>query len=119
MVKEILVVDDQPGIRLLLNDVLTNEGYHVTAVTTGKEAMDLVQKQAFDIIILDYRLPIFNGVDVLQRMAENAIHIPTIMITGMKEAAQKEITKTGLQAEVLGKPFNIADLCTIVSNMIE
>src|SRR5690625_527709 len=61
MQKEILVVDDQPGIRLLLTDIFENDGYKVNTAETGQEALDKIYKNFFDLIILDYKLPILDG----------------------------------------------------------
>ncbi|HLR03881.1 MAG TPA: response regulator [Virgibacillus sp.] len=118
MAKEILVVDDQAGIRLLLEDVLTNEGYQVKTVATGKEALELIERHVFDMIVLDYRLPVYNGIYILQWLEERAIDTPVIVMTGMEDAAKNEISKTGIQVDVLGKPFNIVDLCTIVKDKV-
>lgn len=118
MKQEILIADDQPGIRLLLNDILLNEGYHVTTATTGKEAADHLQSQSFDVVILDYKLPIMTGIEILQLMEKHTINTPAIMITGMKEVVQEEIARTGLKVAVMAKPFNIEDMCALTRDML-
>jgi len=116
--RDILVVDDQAGIRLLLQDILVNEGYRVTTAQTGMEAMDLLHTTMFDAIILDYKLPVLNGVEVLKRMEKDGLHIPAIMITGMKEALLTEIAGVDADIKVLAKPFNVEEVCTLMQSML-
>src|SRR5699024_2401586 len=118
MAKEILVVDDQAGIRLLLEDVLTKEGYQVKTVATGKEALELIERPVVDMIVLDYRMPVYNGIYILQWLEERAIDTPVIVMTGMEDAAKDEHAKTGIQGDVLGKLCNIVDLCTVVKEAV-
>ena len=109
MVKEILIVDDQLGIRTLLSDILTNEGYGVSTAGTGKEALDKALANYYDLIILDYKLPFFNGVEVLQQLQQNQIEIPAILISGLINDEVKK-TSAGLIQKVMAKPFNVKDI---------
>lgn len=112
---QILIVDDQPGIRLLLTDVFTNEGYVIFTAKTGQEALDKIYKHEFDLIILDDRLPIISGQEVLQQMKDDQLHIPVIMMSGLIEDLRKEITKYDMVIEAVAKPFNIKDVRTLVN----
>lgn len=118
MTEEILIVDDNPGIRLLLQDILANEGYQITAATTGKEAAECVKTKTFDAVILDYNLPIISGTEVLKQMNDANIHTPAIVITGIKEMVQTELSETGLEAVVIAKPFDVTEICTRVNDVI-
>ncbi|PAV31382.1 response regulator [Virgibacillus profundi] len=118
MAKEILVVDDQPGICLLLTDILENEGYIVYTANTGKQALDKVTEHLFDLIILDYKLPILDGTKVLQRMEAAEIHIPAILMSGLAEDIIKEAEHYSSVKNVLPKPFNVMDVCNIVKSII-
>jgi len=115
---QILVVDDQPGIRLLLQDILTHEGYQVTTAKTGKEASDYLKPNRFDLLVLDYKLPIMNGEQVLQELESAGVRIPVIMITGEKETAQSAIKHVDFDVELLAKPFNVVDVCRVVQDVL-
>jgi|SRR5690625_1583507 len=118
MKSEILVVDDQPGIRLLLSDVFTSKGYQVTVAQTGKEALDKIYKQPFDLIMLDYRLPIINGQEIIEQMEHDKISIPIILMSGLFEGVQKESIQDNMIIEFIAKPFNIKDVCKMVRSML-
>lgn len=118
MKDEILVVDDQAGIRLLLTDIFTSEGYQVTSAETGKEALEKIYQHSFDLIILDYRLPILNGGEILQQMREDQKMIPVILMSGLIENIKEEFIKDDMIIELVAKPFNIKDICDLVKSML-
>jgi len=118
MKSEILVVDNQPGIRLLLSDVFTSKGYGVTVAQTGKEALEKIYRKSFDLIILDYRLPIINGQEIIRRMEHDEIIVPIILMSGLIETFKREIINDTMIIEVIAKPFNIQDVCGIVKNLL-
>lgn len=107
--EKILVVDDQAGIRLLLNDVLANEGYNVTTASTGKEAVEMMEENRFDLVILDYNLPVMNAEKVMEEMEKLKIQIPVILVTGLGKA-ENELERLKFVQKVMLKPFNIQDI---------
>ncbi len=118
MKKEILVVDDQPGIRLLLQEIFTNEGYHVTLANTGKEALDILYKNSFDLLMLDYKLPVVDGVQVIKQLELNKVEIPVILMSGLTEEVVEESQKYKLVKKVLAKPFNVQDVSDFTKSLI-
>ncbi|MFD1852200.1 response regulator [Oceanobacillus bengalensis] len=111
MGKGILVVDDQLGIRLLLTDILENEGYQVHTATNGKEALDQIHIKSYDLIILDYKLPIIDGAKVLQQLEVEKTQVPAIIMSGLAEniiGVKEEYT---FVKAVIGKPFDVKVLC--------
>lgn len=119
MKKRILVVDDQPGIRFLLEEVFTNEGYQVTTANTGKEALDHIYTSTFDLIMMDYKLPIMDGVEVLHQLEEKEIIIPVILMSGLPDEIKQDGLSSTVLRHILGKPFNIAEVCRIVKDIVE
>ncbi|WP_249869344.1 response regulator [Oceanobacillus saliphilus] len=118
MPKEILVVDDQPGIRLLLTDILTSEGYQVSLASTGKEAIDKINKHTYDLIILDYKLPIIDGKEVLEILERDKKEISVILMSGMAETIKQEVEKIKMVRRIVAKPFNIKDFCAHVEEIL-
>lgn len=119
MIEEILIVDDQPGIRLLLTDILTNEGYVITTASTGKEALDKLQEKQFALIMLDYKLPIIDGEEVLKKMEQLNIKIPVIVMSGLAEKIEKEMEEIPHVKQLLAKPFNIREVPEAVTTSIQ
>lgn len=109
--RSLLIVDDQPGIRLLLKDVLTNEGYKISLAETGLEALEKIYEHTFDLVILDYRLPILDGGAVVKKLEELNIRVPIIMMTGLIESMEDVVTNHEMVIDVIAKPFNLQDIC--------
>jgi two-component system phosphate regulon sensor histidine kinase PhoR len=100
---KILVVDDEKVIRDGCHRVLTGRGYQVLTVENGKDAMDVLAGECIDIILLDLKMPIMSGEEVLEKTSTQYPEIPVIIITGhgtidtavecMKNGAYDFITK--------------------------
>lgn len=119
MTKEVLVVDDQLGIRLLLQEVFTNEGYQVTTVKTGKEALDNLFNKEFDLVMLDYKLPVIDGIEVLRKMNENDITTPAIVMSGLPDDISRETEQYSPVKKILAKPFNVQEVCDFTKHILE
>lgn len=91
----ILVVEDDPSIRLGLVDTLTAKGYDVVAVARGGEGAERAISGKFDLVVLDVMLPDIDGFDVLLKMRQHAAlkTVPVIMVTSK---ATREAVLTGL-----------------------
>lgn len=104
----LLVVDDDKVTRLLLTRSLENEGHQVMAVVDGCQALALLQKESFDLVLLDIEMPEMNGYEVLASMKQDPYlrHIPVIMVTAVDDV-ESVIRCIEMGAEdYLPKPFN-------------
>lgn len=115
---QILIVDDQLGIRLLLTDIFTSEGYEVITAETGQEALEKIKKYAFDLMILDHSLPIYDGQEVLRQMRTDEIKVPVILMSGFVDHLKQELLKDDLVIEIVTKPFDIKNMSKIVQTAI-
>ena len=79
--KPILIVDDEAIVRESIRDWLKDAGYEVSVAESGEEALKLVQKQNFGVMILDLRLPGMSGIDVLKKVKLTQPSIKSIIIT--------------------------------------
>ena len=78
----VLVVDDEPSVRSLLCRALPLEGFRVTAVESGDEAIKAALREEFDVVLCDIGLPGMDGVEVLKALKELRPKIEVIMVTG-------------------------------------
>ena len=105
----LLLVDDNEDNRYTLTRRLQREGYaNLTSAVDGRQALDLLEKGSFDLVLLDVMMPDLNGYEVLERMRANdrLRHIPVIMISALDEI-ESVIRCVELGAEdYLSKPFN-------------
>jgi adenylate cyclase len=83
----VLVVDDDPVIRLMLTGSLERHGHRVTTAEDGPEALELVRAHGFDVVLLDVLMPQMNGYDVLEQLKSdpNLRHIPVVMVTSVDD----------------------------------
>ena len=82
MPASILIVDDESGIRQSLSALLRDEGYDVTAVASGEECLETVERRPFDLILLDIWLPGIDGLATLERVNERDGAPMVVMISG-------------------------------------
>lgn len=77
----ILVVDDESSIRLLYSHELSDEGYEITTAASATEAIEALQKNEFDLILLDIKLKNESGLDLLQKIVKERHNLPVILCT--------------------------------------
>ena len=106
----ILIVEDEPGIAMALEDDLTLEGYGVEVVGDGAAAVKRVREGAFDAILLDVMLPGKDGFEVCRELRRTGVQTPILMLTARTQEAEKVL---GLEAgadDYLTKPFGVREL---------
>ena len=115
----ILVVEDEKSMREVLKILLEEERYNVVTASDGIEGMGCLEKDIFDLVITDMKMPRADGFDVLKKVKEISPNTFVIMITafGNKETAV-EAMKLGAY-DYISKPFNIDEIRLIVKKAIE
>jgi len=83
----ILVVEDDPESRVLLEKLLKNESFDVVAVGDGEEALSALDHQRFDVVLSDVRMPNLNGLELLRAMSKKGIATPVVFLTALREEA--------------------------------
>lgn len=76
---KILLVDDEPNIRLLYKELLNDEGYEVLEAETGKASFDILRREPIDLVVLDIKLRLESGLDVLQNLTKEFPSLPVIL----------------------------------------
>lgn len=108
--RHVLVVEDEPQLRAMLTDNLEFEGYRVTAVASGEEALSQFGRQAFSLILLDMMLPGIDGFDVCQRLRNSGTRVPIIALTA-RTHEQDRVRGLDLGADdYVSKPFSVREL---------
>ena len=112
---KILIVDDEPGMRSSLSDVLLQEGYQVVAVDSGEAAVEKLETDQFDLMLLDVMMPGMSGVDVLRVANQFAPDLKVILLTahGALETAV-EALRLGAHDYLL-KPASAHDILASIS----
>jgi len=114
----VLVIDDEPGIRTVLTDILEDEGYTVLTAGDGFEGLSILKEQNVDLVILDIWLPNMGGIDVLKEIKHDYPELEVIIISGHAniDLAVKAV-KLGA-FDFLEKPLSLEKIVTVAANAI-
>ncbi|MBS4195871.1 response regulator [Lederbergia citri] len=110
MKEKILIVDDQFGIRILLNEILQKEGYQVFQAANGLQALAITKKHTLDLVLLDMKIPGMDGLEILQQMKKIRPDIRVIIMTAYGELEKIEAAKKLGALAHFTKPFDIVEL---------
>jgi len=109
----ILIVDDEPAIRNILDRFLTSGGYRVVCSGNGVEGLKRFQETPFDVVIVDRGMPEMNGEEMARRIKATHPHVPMILITGLPHL----IISPQLFVKVVPKPFRPAELMELIAQL--
>jgi DNA-binding response OmpR family regulator len=115
MKKKILLIDDDKELSGEMVDLLQDEGYDVKVAFDGAQGERFIKKSCYDIILLDFKMPKLNGIEVLQRV--KSLKSKVILISG-RPFIEKEIKENNLSHMVRGcihKPYNVQELLHLIS----
>ena len=118
MGKKVCLLEDDQGIREIIELILTEEQYEVKGFSSVKDFMAFNEKDRQDLYLLDVKLPDGNGIEVcdLLKKNEDTMNIPVIMMSA--HAALSEMKKQCGAEDFIAKPFDIFDLLKRVDNFI-
>jgi len=118
-VEKILVVDDEQSLRDVLSIMLKRAGYAVTSAMDGEEAIELLNKEIFDLVITDLRMPKIDGMEVLKAVKSASPETVVLIITAFASAdSAVEAMKQGAY-DYLTKPFQVDEVQLIIRNALE
>lgn len=118
MKEKILIVDDQFGIRILLNEVFQKEGYQTFQAANGIQALEIVTKHDPDLVLLDMKIPGMDGIEILKRMKVIDPEIRVIIMTAYGELDMIQEAKDLGAITHFAKPFDIDDIRAAVRKHI-
>ena len=106
----ILIVEDEPGIAMALEDDLTTEGYGVEVAGDGPTGSKLAREKAFDLILLDVMLPGKDGFEVCRELRRAGLKTPILMLTARTQEAEKVMGLELGADDYVTKPFGVREL---------
>src|SRR5258707_14546281 len=114
----VLVVDDETAIREAIRMTLEYEGYRIDEARSGQDGIDKATKTPYDAILLDIKMPVLDGIEVLENLKEQKVASPVIMVSGHGDISTAvECTKRGA-FDFLEKPLNRDQLLLAVRNAV-
>jgi len=114
----ILIVDDEPGVRSMLEAILKDEGYRVAAVGTGEEGVAAATGRVFDALLLDVWLPGIDGIETLSRLKARGVDAEVVMISG-HGTIETAVKATRLGAfDFVEKPLSLEKTLLVLRNAL-
>lgn len=116
--RTILVIDDEGIVRISCKRILEPEGFNVDIASDGYEAIELIKKQVYDLIITDLKMPKMDGFEVLRWIKDISPSSKVIVITGFSTPDIAEKSLSAGAAKYLEKPFSPETLISVVKAVI-
>jgi two-component system KDP operon response regulator KdpE len=110
MTIDILVVDDDPGVRGVLRRFLSEKGYSVATAEDGETALRMIRESAPDVLLIDVYLPGISGIDVLYTLEHEGRGVPTLAFSGMPDDEMARETMLMGADDFILKPFDFGAL---------
>jgi DNA-binding response OmpR family regulator len=120
MANRILIVDDEPDLRFMMADLLTNAGFQARGASNGQEALAGVQADPPDLILLDVDMPELDGFEVAAMLKSDpaTATIPIIMVSGHEGRGSRVVGLESGAEDYLAKPVDPAELLAKIRNLL-
>ncbi|HOP47052.1 MAG TPA: response regulator [Desulfobacteraceae bacterium] len=117
--KKILVVDDEKGIRFLLLDFLSSEGFDVRVAKDGQESLEILERSNFDLVITDINMPGMDGISMLKTMKKAGRKEKVILMSASPFDEKNLEPEIPSVAKHLHKPFKLDDFLGVVIDAMD
>ena len=118
MEKTILIVEDDSGIRMILRDALTDQGYQVATADDGRKGLELAKDLKPALIVLDVMLPLMDGFEVCRKIRQEGIVSPIMMLTVKDEELDKVLGLELGADDYVTKPFSLKEVTARVKALL-
>ncbi|MCH7321180.1 response regulator [Solibacillus sp. MA9] len=118
--KKILVADDEEILRMLICDTLEDLGFEIDEAEDGLDALNKINQQPYDLVILDYMMPNLTGLEVIERIpAQVKENTPILMLTAKAQESDRQIALEKGANFFVSKPFSPIELLSLVEELLD
>lgn len=117
MSRKVLVIDDSPTLRKILDFYLTKKGYQVTVTNNGKLGLAEIEKNDYDLVILDMNMPVMSGLEVLERLNFINYPVPVLILSADSEEKSKAAGISLGAKYYLTKPFKPNEVMNCIEDI--
>ncbi len=114
VIMNIVVIDDQVGVRYLLDTLVKEEGHNSYTGANGAEAVELVRAYQPDLVFMDIKMPVMDGTQALEKIKELGLHADVVMMTAFTEKEVIDKAYRNGAVKCIIKPFDINDVRAII-----
>jgi len=115
----LLLVDDDPNMQRMVALFLNKSSYELEIAGNGRKALELLDKNKFDLIISDMQMPLMDGAELLRKIREKKIKAPVILISAYTSLDRQDEIDASDFAAVLFKPFDGSNLISIIEKILK
>lgn len=118
--KRILLAEDEEILRMLITDTLEDEDYQVVEAGDGQEALDLLKDGKYDLVVLDYMMPVYSGLEVIVEIRQGGINkdVPVLMLSAKSQLLEQEQVIAAGADYFMAKPFSPLELLGKVRDIL-
>ena len=116
--RTLLVVDDEPNYRIVLSELLSDEGYTVFTADNAEQAIKVVKDSDLDLVLTDMRMPGKDGIEICQRLRKQSNYTPILMLTAKSSELDRVLGLEIGADDYLTKPFSIRELIARVKAIL-
>jgi two-component system phosphate regulon response regulator PhoB len=120
MPKKILLAEDEEVLRMLVVDTLEDEGYQMDEASDGEEVLQLILDNNYDLIILDYMMPVYTGLEIIEKIRQlpEKSHVKMMMLSAKSQKADQEIVLNAGANYFMSKPFSPLELVNKIEEIL-
>ena len=111
---QVLVAEDNPSVRDFVVRALKGAGHQVTAVSDGLAAVQVLQRERFDVLVTDIAMPGMDGIALSLKAVEDDPRLRVVMISGYAHERLRAHNMDALAHRVIAKPFSLQEICDAV-----
>ncbi|MGO4889278.1 response regulator transcription factor [Anaerobacillus sp. MEB173] len=117
---KLLLAEDEEVLRMLVVDTLEDEGYEIDEAVDGEEAFQLIQKNDYDLILLDFMMPVMTGLEVIEKVRElpEKENVKIMMLTAKNQQTDKDQVKEAGADYFISKPFSPIMLVEVIGEIL-
>ncbi|MEW9051557.1 MAG: response regulator [Neobacillus sp.] len=115
---KILLAEDEEVLRMLVVDTLEDEGHEVDEACDGEEAYDLIQKNAYDLILVDYMMPVYTGLELIQMVRKEQDSTKIMMLSAKSQSSEQQKVLDAGADYFMSKPFSPLELVERIEDIL-
>ncbi|MFA5040113.1 MAG: response regulator [Bdellovibrionales bacterium] len=114
----VLVAEDNPAVREFIVRSLSSAGYVVTAAIDGQQALDILAREKFDVLVSDIVMPNVDGIALAMKAVRMVPDLRVVMISGYAQERLRAHNLDVLVHKIIAKPFSLEEICEAVKNAL-
>ena len=114
----LLAIEDDESLRIFLKELLERKGYEIDLAEDGRRALDHLEENRYDLVVVDLLMPVMSGFEVLDALGKRPERIPTLITSGIIVPGVHDFLKTHPEMKLLSKPYTPEQLLSAIKELL-